>query len=40
MKKYKHIIDNSDEGMIIITPDGKIDYFNEVFFKYFKPQLM
>ena len=37
MQKYKHIIDNSEEGLIIITPENKVDYFNETFFRFFKP---
>ena len=40
MQKYKHIIDNSEEGLIIIAPDNKVDYFNETFFRFFKLQLM
>lgn len=35
MKKYKHIIDNSEEGMIIIKQNQQIDYFNDTFIKYF-----
>jgi hypothetical protein len=35
MKKYKHIIDNSEEGMIIIKQNKQIDYFNDTFIKYF-----
>ena len=31
LKKYKDIIDNSDEGKIIINNDGKVDYFNVTF---------
>jgi c-di-AMP phosphodiesterase-like protein len=40
MKKYKHIIDNSEEGMIIIKQNEQVDYYNETFIKYFQNSIV
>ena len=40
MRRYKHIIDNSDEGLIIVSSDNKIDYFNEAFFRMFGSKII
>lgn len=40
MKKYKHIIDNSEEGLLILNADKRVDYFNKTFFKHFKHMIL
>jgi hypothetical protein len=40
MKKYKHIIDNSEEGLLILNAEKRVDYFNETFFKHFEHMIL